>query len=96
MLGVELLRDVQVAIAEPYPQPERRIEPDASADVVYLSPDYREGMTGYKLIKSGVAAIRPKCNIVKVETNDLYEGGRMGVLLKRLGFERIGSIYVHR
>lgn len=66
----------------------------ASADVVYLSPDYREGMTGYKLIRSGVAAIRPKCNIVKVETNDLYEGGRMGVLLERLKFRRIGSVYV--
>ena len=68
----------------------------ASADLVYLAPEWREGMTGYKLIKSAVAAIRPKVNIVKIETNDLYEGGRMGVLLKRLGFERIGSVYVQR
>ena len=68
----------------------------ASADLVYLAPEWRDGMTGYKLLKSAVAAISPKVGIVKVETNDLYEGGRMGVLLKRLGFERIGSIYVHR
>ena len=68
----------------------------ASADLVYLAPEWREGMTGYKFIKSAVAAIRPKVDIVKVETNDLYEDGRMGLLLERLGFERIGSIYVHR
>lgn len=65
----------------------------ASADLVYLAPEWREGMTGYKLLKSGVAAITPKVDIVKVETNDLYENGRMGVLLKRLGFRRIGSVY---
>lgn len=68
----------------------------ADADLVYLAPDYRDGMTGYKLVKSAVAAVKPRSNIVRVETNDLYEGGRMGVLLKRLGFQRIGSVYVFR
>ena len=65
----------------------------AAADLVYLAPEYREGLTGYKLLKSGVAAIRPFVDIIKVETNDLYEEGRMGVLLKRLGFRRIGSVW---
>ena len=65
----------------------------ANADLVYLSPDYREGLTGYKLIKSAVAAVRPHADLVRVETNDLYEQGRMGVLLKRLGFRRVGSVY---
>jgi hypothetical protein len=66
----------------------------ASADLVYLAPEWREGLTGYKLLKSAIAAIQPNVNIVKIETNDLYEDGRMGVLLKRLGFRRIGSVHV--
>jgi hypothetical protein len=66
----------------------------ANADLVYLAPEWREGMTGYKFIKSGVAAISPLVDRVKIETNDLYEGGRMGVLLKRLGFRKIASVYI--
>lgn len=65
----------------------------ANADLVYLAPEWREGMTGYKLLKTGIAAIRPLVDIVRVETNDLYEGGRMGVLLKRIGLRRLGSVY---
>lgn len=65
----------------------------ANADLVYLAPEWREGMTGYKLLKTGIAAIRPFVDIVRVETNDLYEGGRMGVLLKRIGLRRLGSVY---
>lgn len=65
----------------------------ANADVVYLAPEYREGMTGYKFLKTGIAFIRPMVDIVRVETNDLYEQGRMGIPLKRLGFRRIGSVY---
>jgi len=65
----------------------------ANADLVYLAPEWREGLTGYKLLKSGIAAVRPRVDIVRVETNDLYENGRMGVLLKRLGFRRIGSVW---
>ena len=65
----------------------------ASANLVYLAPEWREGLTGYKLIKSAVAAIRPRVNVVTVSTNDLYEDGRMGVLLKRLKFRRTGSVW---
>ena len=66
----------------------------ATADLVYLAPEWREGMTGYKLLKSGIAAVKVRgADLIKVETNDLYEGGRMGVLLKRLGFRRIGSVW---
>ena len=68
----------------------------ADADLVYLAPEWRDGLTGYKLLKSGIAAVKPMANIIRVETNDLYEGGRMSVLLKRLNFERIGSVYVQR
>jgi hypothetical protein len=67
----------------------------ANADLVYLAPEWREGLTGYKLLKTGIAAVRPLVDIVRVETNDLYEQGRMGVLLKRLGLRRIGSVYEH-
>lgn len=65
----------------------------ANADLVYLSPEWREGLLGYKLLKSSVDAVRPAVNIIRVETNDLYEGGRMGLLLERLKFRRIGSVY---
>ncbi len=68
----------------------------ADADLVYLAPEWRDGLTGYKLLKSGIAAVKPHAEMIRAETNDLYEGGRMGVLLKRLGFERIGSVYVQR
>lgn len=68
----------------------------ANANLVYLAPEWREGLTGYKLLKSGIAAVAPRVNIIKIETNDLYEGGRMGVLLKRLGFRRVGSVYDRR
>ena len=65
----------------------------ANADLVYLAPEWREGLTGYKLLKSGIAAIQSRVDLVRVETNDLYEEGRMAVLLKRLGFRRIGSVW---
>jgi hypothetical protein len=65
----------------------------ASADLVYLAPEWREGITGYKFLKSGIEAVRSMVDVVRVETNDLYENGRMGLLLERLGFRRIGSVY---
>ncbi len=66
----------------------------AKADLVYLLPEWRDGLTGYRFLKSAVNAIEAQHpDFVHVETNDLYKGGRMGVLLKRLGFRRIGSVW---
>ena len=65
----------------------------ANADLVYLAPDYREGLTGYKLLRGGIAAIKPHVDLVRIETNLLYEQGRMGILLKRLGFRHIGEVW---
>lgn len=70
----------------------------ANADLVYLVPEWREGRTGYNFLKSAVQAItlRGRPDIIRIETNDLYEDGRMGVLLERLKFKRIGSVYEQR
>jgi hypothetical protein len=66
----------------------------AVADLLYLAPEWREGLTGYKLLKTGIAAAQAtNPDLIRVETNDLYEHGRVGVLLKRLKFRRIGSVW---
>jgi hypothetical protein len=65
----------------------------ANADLVYLAPDYREGLTGYRLLKTAVAAVRSHVDFCRVETNMMYEHGRMGVLLKRLGFRKISEVW---
>jgi hypothetical protein len=66
----------------------------AEADLIYLAPEWRDGLTGYKFVKTGIAAVKKQgVDVVRIETNDLYEHGRMGVLLKRLGFRRIGSVW---
>ena len=66
----------------------------AEADLLYLAPEWREGLTGYKFLKSAIAAIRKEGpDIIRVETNDLFEDGRVGVLLKRLGFRRVGTVW---
>jgi len=65
----------------------------ATADAIYLAPEWREGVIGYKFLKTAINAVRPRADIVKVEVNQLYEQGRMGVLLERLGFKHVGTVY---
>ena len=70
----------------------------AEAKLFYLAPEHREGMTGYKMLKSSIEAIKAaaKPDIIRVETNALYESGRVGGLLSRLGMQKIGEIYARR
>lgn len=68
----------------------------ATADLIYLTPGWREGATGYVFVQDAIAAVeqRYRPNFVRIETNDLYENGRLGtILLQRLKFRRIGSVY---
>jgi len=69
----------------------------ASADLVYMSPEWRDGLRGYKFLKSGIAAVAAQHpDIIHVETNLLYKQGGMGLLLQRLGFRKIGEVYERR
>lgn len=67
----------------------------ATADLIYLAPEWRVGNTGYKLLKSAVNAIEAAADpdLTNVEINVLYEDGRVGLLLERLGFRKIGVVY---
>ena len=66
----------------------------AEARLIYLLPEWREGMTGYKFVKSAIAAVSTQgVNLIRVETNALYENDRLGLLLKRLKFTRVGSVW---
>ena len=66
----------------------------ATADLIYLAPEWREGLLGYRFLRSAISAVSElKPDIIRVETNDLYEDGRLGLLLRRLKFRRIGSVY---
>ena len=69
----------------------------ASADLIYMSPEWRDGLRGYKFLKSGIAAVAAqKPGIIHVETNLMYKQGGMGLLLQRLGFRKIGEVYERR
>ena len=69
----------------------------ASADLIYMSPEWRDGLRGYKFLKSGIAAVAAQNpDIIHVETNLLYKQGGMGLLLQRLGFRKIGEVYERR
>ena len=67
----------------------------AEADLFYLAPEWREGMTGWKFLKTGLAAVKklPGVDIVRMETNVLYKDGRAGSILKRLGMRKVGEVY---
>ena len=67
----------------------------AEAKLFYLAPEWRDGLTGYKFLKSAIEAIRLERNpnIIRMETNDLYEGGRVGALIRRLGGKQVGSVF---
>jgi len=66
----------------------------ATADLIYLAPEWRGGLLGYKFLRSSIDAVKAlEPDLVRVETNDLYAAGRVGILLKRLGFRRIGSVW---
>jgi len=67
----------------------------ADAKLFYLAPEWRDGLTGYKFLKSAIEAIRAAANpgIIRMETNDLYEGGRVGALIRRLGGKQVGSVF---
>lgn len=69
----------------------------ASADLVYLSPEWRDGLRGFRFIKSAIDAVaKREPGIIHIETNFLYKQGRMGLLLTRLGFRKIGEVYERR
>jgi hypothetical protein len=61
---------------------------------VYLAPEWREGMRGYRFIKLAIGAMREnKPDVIRFNVNELYRGGEVGLLLKRLGLRRVGSIW---
>ena len=66
----------------------------AEARVIYLLPEWRDGMTGYKLLRSAIEAVRTQgVDLIRVETNAFYENDRIGILLKRLRLTRVGSVW---
>src|SRR5215469_9823884 len=66
----------------------------AEARLIYLLPEWREGLTGYKMLKSAIEAVKTQgVDLIRVETNALYENDRLSLLLKRLRFTRVGSVW---
>lgn len=69
----------------------------ASADLIYMPPEWRSGLRGYKFVKSSIEAVKlQKPDIIHVETNFLYKQGKLGNLLARLGLRKIGEVYEWR
>ena len=62
----------------------------ADADPIYLAPEWRDGLTGYRFIKSGIAAVRElfRPTYIRIE-----EPGHLGVLMRRLGARPIGQVW---
>lgn len=61
----------------------------------YLAPEWREGLRGFRYIKSLVTQI--KGSNIEWETNDLFEPdergrARLAKLLERLGFKQVGTV----
>ena len=67
----------------------------ATADLVYLAPEWRAGMVGYWFLEDAIAAVTVKHRpaLIRIETNDTYQRGRLGLVLSRMKFRRIGSVY---
>lgn len=66
----------------------------AEARLIYLLPQWREGWTGYKFIRSAIEAMRlENVDLIRIETNALYENDRLGLIMKRLKFTRVGSVW---
>lgn len=73
------------------PHPHYRSTLHCTTDVFYLRPEYRKGMTGYKLLKFFLDSVRAR------GVKKIFMGTKMAIdidpLLKRLGFTPIERIY---
>lgn len=71
--------------------------PYSRIEAGYLLPEWREGSFGVRFIKGGIDAIeRINGNPIEWETNDAFAPdangrSRLATLLKRLGFEQVGT-----
>ena len=62
----------------------------ADADPIYLAPEWRDGMTGLKFIRSSIAAVRELVNPTYVR---IEEPGHLGILMRRLRARQIGTVW---
>ena len=69
------------------------------ADVIWLEPEWRDGLLGYRFIRSCLVALKEiGVKVARWETNDMFEPGEDGVsrvsaLLRRLRFAQIGTVF---
>lgn len=72
-------------------------QPYSRIEAGYLLPEWRGGALGSRFIREGVAALRAlNSNPIEWETNDAFAPdangrSRLATLLKRLGFEQVGT-----
>lgn len=66
----------------------------AHIEGVYLDPLYRQGLTGYRLLKEHVSSLRQSgVRVIKSEAPDRIDHGRLAILLRRLGMKPIERVY---
>lgn len=64
----------------------------AENDLVFLSKDYRKGLTGYKLIGFAVKSLKQRgIHLVSLRTKNKNSFGR---LAERLGFKAADTVYI--
>src|SRR5208283_3601360 len=67
----------------------------ATADLFYLTPEWREGSRGYRFLRGAEAAVRKRFNpdLVRFETNCTYQEGRVRAIFERMGYPKIGEVF---
>ena len=66
----------------------------ASQDVLFVAPEYRQGMAGVRLIRHAEECLRAEG--VQVIYHHVKRTNRVGELLERLGYEQVEHIYAKR
>jgi hypothetical protein len=65
----------------------------------WLAPEWRDGLTGLRFIRSIEAPLRGlKARMIRMATNDLFAPdaageSRVGVLFRRSGYQRVETVY---
>jgi len=66
----------------------------AQFDGFWLDPAYRKGVSGYRMLRGAVAAVRKKgANVVIAPVKQSFENGRVNRLFERMGFTATDVVF---
>lgn len=61
-------------------------------DVLWLHPDYRKGLAGYRMLAAFLRAIPKPCK-VQMKEKLTFKEGRVGKIFERLGLTAVETVY---